>query len=259
VVAELTARVDAAVAAGVDPRRLVLDPGLGFAKNASHNWALLARLDELLAVGLPLLVGASRKSFLGRLLAGPDGTPRAAGEREEATVATTVLAALAGVWGVRVHDVARNVDAVRVAAAYTAAVRAAAAARGPATGPDTSASRPDRITLTGLRLGGRHGVFEYEREQGQEFVVDATLELDTAPAAGTDDLRRTVDYGGLAADLAAVVTGEPVNLLETLAGRLAAVCLRDPRVLAAEVTVHKPEAPIPLAFSDVSVTIRRTR
>jgi dihydroneopterin aldolase len=102
-------------------------------------------------------------------------------------------------------------------------------------------------------------VFAAERERGQEFVVDATLELDTRPAAGSDDLRQTVDYGGLAGDLAAVVAGEPVDLIETLAGRLAAVCLRDTRVLAAEVTVHKPAAPIPLAFSDVAVTIRRTR
>ncbi|HEV2087005.1 MAG TPA: dihydropteroate synthase [Cryptosporangiaceae bacterium] len=111
---ELSARVDEALAAGVAADQLVLDPGLGFAKNAAHNWALLARLDALVALGLPVLVGASRKSFLGSLLAAPDGTPRPVGEREAATVATTVLADQAGAWGVRVHDVRPNVDALRV-------------------------------------------------------------------------------------------------------------------------------------------------
>jgi dihydropteroate synthase len=124
VCAELSARVDAALEAGVSHHQLVLDPGLGFAKTAAHNWTLLASLDRLVALGLPVLLGASRKGFLGRLLAGPDGTPRPAGEREAATVATTVLAAEAGVWGVRVHDAAGSVDAVRTVAAVQAARRA---------------------------------------------------------------------------------------------------------------------------------------
>ena len=111
---ELSARVDAAVAAGVDPDRLVLDPGLGFAKTATHNWELLARLPELVALGLPVLVGSSRKSFLGSLLAGPDGTPRAVEDREDAGVALTTIAAIQGVWGVRVHQVRGSCDAVRV-------------------------------------------------------------------------------------------------------------------------------------------------
>jgi dihydropteroate synthase len=113
VCAELTARVEDVVAAGVRPDQLVLDPGLGFAKRAEHNWALLAGLDRLVSLGLPVLVGASRKTFLGRLLAGPDGTPRAAERRDAATLATTVIAAQAGAWGVRVHDAAASVDAVR--------------------------------------------------------------------------------------------------------------------------------------------------
>jgi dihydroneopterin aldolase len=117
----------------------------------------------------------------------------------------------------------------------------------------------DVIALTGLRVRGFHGVFEHERRDGQDFVVDAVLEVSTAAAAASDDLADTVDYGDLAQRLAAVVGGEPVNLLETLVGRLAAECLRDPRVAAATVTVHKPHAPIPLAFADVSVTIRRER
>ncbi|MGY1608229.1 MULTISPECIES: dihydropteroate synthase [unclassified Geodermatophilus] len=114
---ELSARVDAAITAGVDAGRLVLDPGLGFAKQAGHNWALLAALPRVVALGLPVLVGSSRKSFLGRLLAGPDGAPRPAAGRDAATLATTVLAAEAGAWGVRVHDAAASADAVATVAA----------------------------------------------------------------------------------------------------------------------------------------------
>lgn len=117
----------------------------------------------------------------------------------------------------------------------------------------------DTITLTGLRARGRHGVFEVERAQGQEFVVDAVLELDLSAAAGSDQLTDTVDYGGLAERLVAVVTGPPVNLIETLASRLVEVCLADRRVAAATVTVHKPNAPIDHEFADVAVTCRRTR
>jgi dihydropteroate synthase len=119
--AELTARVEDVVAAGVAPEQLVLDPGLGFAKNAEHNWALLAGLDRLVGMGLPVLVGASRKTFLGRLLADADGTVRPATGRDDATLATTVMAAQAGVWGVRVHDAAASVDAIRTVAAVRAA------------------------------------------------------------------------------------------------------------------------------------------
>jgi dihydroneopterin aldolase len=116
----------------------------------------------------------------------------------------------------------------------------------------------DRIRLTGLTVRGRHGVFDFERRDGQDFVVDVELELDLAAAAASDELSDTVHYGELAEGLAAVLAGEPVNLLETLAERLAAVCLADPRVRATTVTVHKPQAPIPLSFADVAVTIRRT-
>jgi dihydropteroate synthase len=119
--AELTARVEDVVAVGVAPEQLVLDPGLGFAKRAEHNWALLAGLHRIVGLGLPVLVGASRKTFLGKLLAAPDGTVRPADERDAATLATTVLAAQAGVWGVRVHDAAASVDAVRTVEAVRAA------------------------------------------------------------------------------------------------------------------------------------------
>jgi dihydropteroate synthase len=112
--AELLQRVDAAVAAGVDPGRLILDPGIGFAKHAEHNWSLGAHLDELVALGHPVLFAASRKTYLGRLLAGPDGEPRGVDGREAATIATSVLAVAAGAWGVRVHDVRATTDALAV-------------------------------------------------------------------------------------------------------------------------------------------------
>jgi dihydropteroate synthase len=114
--AELAARVDAMLAAGIAADRIVLDPGLGFAKRAPHNWELLAGLDRIADLGHPVLVGASRKSFLGTLLAGPDGVPRPVDQREAANTAVTVHLARAGVWGIRVHDVRASHDALRVVA-----------------------------------------------------------------------------------------------------------------------------------------------
>ena len=116
---------------------------------------------------------------------------------------------------------------------------------------------PDRIALTGLRVRGHHGVLPEERRDGQDFVVDAVLHLDLRAAAASDDLARTVHYGELAEALAAVVAGPPVDLIETLAERLAGVCLSAGPVHRADVTVHKPSAPIGVAFSDVSVTVSR--
>ena len=121
---ELAERIEAANQAGISSDRIVIDPGLGFAKTAEHNWALLAHLDVLVGLGLPVLIGASRKSFLGRVLADPAGTPRPVDEREAATVALTAYAAAQGAWGVRVHDVRANVDAARtIAAVREAATR----------------------------------------------------------------------------------------------------------------------------------------
>lgn len=117
---ELLASVDAAVSAGVDPGQLMIDPGLGFAKTGQHNWALLHALPQLVATGIPVLLGASRKRFLGTLLAGADGAPRPPDGRETATAVVSALAALHGAWGVRVHDVRATVDALKVLAAWTA-------------------------------------------------------------------------------------------------------------------------------------------
>jgi dihydroneopterin aldolase/2-amino-4-hydroxy-6-hydroxymethyldihydropteridine diphosphokinase len=115
----------------------------------------------------------------------------------------------------------------------------------------------DRISIVGLRVHGRHGVFEHERASGQDFVVDAVLWLDTSAAASADDLGLTADYGAIADRLAAIVGGEPVALIETLADRLAKACLADPVVQQAEVTVHKPHAPVSQNVADIAVTIRR--
>ena len=117
----------------------------------------------------------------------------------------------------------------------------------------------DQLTIRGLRIRGHHGVFDFERRDGQDFLIDVTLDVDTRAAAASDDLADTVDYGALAQRLAAIVGGEPVALIEKLADRLVTECLSDGRVTAATVTVHKPGAPIPLPFDDVTLTVRRER
>lgn len=140
--AELSRRVDEALAAGVAADRIIVDPGLGFAKTAAHNWELSARLSELVALGFPLLFGASRKSYLGRLLADADGEPRPTEGREAATVATSLLAVAAGAWGVRVHDVRGTADALAV---------------WQATGRPRLAAEPAGLPA-GLHIGGPGGV-----------------------------------------------------------------------------------------------------
>lgn len=121
------------------------------------------------------------------------------------------------------------------------------------------ARTPDRITLTGVRVRAHHGVFDFEREQGQEFVIDVAVAVDLAAAASGDDLGRTVHYGELAEAVADAVRRDPVDLIETVAERVAAVALAYPAVEEVEVTVHKPEAPISVPFDDVAVTIVRSR
>ncbi len=247
---ELAARVAALRSAGVRRSQLILDPGIGFAKTAEQNWQVLANLNELAALGLPLLVGASRKSFLGRLL--PDAAP--AEERDLPSAVVGVLAAATGVWGLRVH----NVEATRAA---LAAWSAWDAARSP--GTPQIAERfmevGDQITLTGLRAYGHHGVFAEERKTGQEFVIDLVVRLDFSAARSSDDVRDTVHYGELAEQVVAAVERDPVDLIETLAERIATLVLAHPAAMSVRVTVHKPAAPITVPFADVSVTIERSR
>ena len=117
----------------------------------------------------------------------------------------------------------------------------------------------DRIELRGLRVRGHHGVFDHERRDGQEFVIDITAWLDLDVAAASDDLADTLDYGDLAQRAADIVAGPPRQLIETVAGEIADGVMADERVHAAEVVVHKPGAPIPLEFADVAVVARRFR
>ena len=117
----------------------------------------------------------------------------------------------------------------------------------------------DQLTLTGLRAMAHHGVFEHERVNGQEFVIDVSVWLDSRAAAANDDLAQTVHYGVLAEQIVAAVESDPVDLIETVAERIAAVALASPAVLRTRVTLHKPSAPITVPFDDVSITIERTR
>jgi 7,8-dihydroneopterin aldolase/epimerase/oxygenase len=117
----------------------------------------------------------------------------------------------------------------------------------------------DRVEIHGIRVHGQHGVLEHERRDGQPFVVDVVLETDTSAAAAADDLAQTVDYSVVAQRVAGIVGGDPVNLIETLAARIADACLDASVVTAVEVAVHKPEAPVGVPFDDVVVRIRRER
>ncbi|WP_433276787.1 dihydroneopterin aldolase [Pseudonocardia xinjiangensis] len=117
----------------------------------------------------------------------------------------------------------------------------------------------DRIELRGLKVRGHHGVFDHERRDGQDFVVDVTVWMDLAAAAASDDLTDTLHYGVLAQRVAAIVGGEPYNLIEAVAGRVADEVMTDGRVQSVEVVLHKPQAPIPLEFADVSVVVHRSR
>jgi 7,8-dihydroneopterin aldolase/epimerase/oxygenase len=121
------------------------------------------------------------------------------------------------------------------------------------------AQRLDRLGVRGIEAFGHHGVFAAERRDGQRFVVDLVLGVDTRAAARSDDLRDTVDYGSLVTKVKAAIESDPVDLIERLAERLAGVCLTDDRVGWAEITVHKPDAPIEATFADVTLTITRSR
>ncbi|WP_232676339.1 dihydroneopterin aldolase [Nocardioides sp. R-C-SC26] len=117
----------------------------------------------------------------------------------------------------------------------------------------------DELSITGIACFGHHGVFEHERRDGQTFMVDLRIGVDTRPAAASDDLRDTVDYGSLVMAVKAAVERDPVDLIETLAQRISDVCLLDSRVEWAQVTIHKPDAPIDTTFADVTITITRKR
>lgn len=237
----LSRLADHALAAGISPDKLVLDPGFGFDKTAKQSWRLLSHLWALRELGYPLVVGVSRKRMIAEALAEAQVTDSLQA-RDHATAAVSALAAQAGAWAVRVHD-------VNATAAALAAVRAL--------GADGNTS--DVITLSGLEVIANHGVLESERNNPQPFVIDAQLFTSLHGAGSTDDLGKTVNYAELASALRETATRAPVDLIETLAERLAAVSLGFAGVREARVTVHKPQAPINAPFEDVSVTVHRTR
>lgn len=244
-----------AVAAGVDPAHIIIDPGLGFDKTGEQSWQLLNGLDELATLGFPVLIGASRKRMIAEVLQGLRGRTGTLEERDLATATASALAARAGAWGVRVHNVEATAQALAVAQAWGAPRQAPLAV---SAAPIADTTR-DRITLTGLEIFAHHGVFDFEREQGQRFLIDATVHVDLAAAAAGDELGRTVHYGELAEAIIADVRRDPVDLIETVAERVAATALSFPGVSETEITVHKPDAPIDAVFADVAVTVVRRR
>lgn len=241
----LIERVEAAEAAGIDRDRIIIDPGFGFSKEPEDNWRLLASLRSLSGLFLPILAGVSRKRFLGALL--PEGA--GADERDGVTAVTSVLAAQHGARAVRVHDVAGTVAALRALEAMEDAAES---------GADHDQDSGS-IRLEGIRAFGHHGVLPEERRDGQEFVIDVDLSVQVGTAARTDRVSDTVHYGELAQRIVAAVERDPVDLIETLAARLVALCLEHPLVESAFVTVHKPSAPVGVPFGDVSVSLGRSR
>lgn len=280
---ELAALADGAVAAGVAPERVILDPGFGFDKTTEQGWQLLEGLDHLATLGHPLLVGVSRKRMLAETL----GEGATLGDRDLATAVVSAMSARASLWGVRVHNVSATATALAVARAWQAARaqrhsqnsvgRRQHGPRGShgqlsGAGLATLAAQPvaevqpvcaapathqDRITLTGLEVFAHHGVFDFEREQGQKFIIDAEVSVDIRAAAAGDELASTVHYGLLAEAILEAVANDPVDLIETLAERVARVALGFAGVSETRITVHKPDAPIDANFRDVSVSIVR--
>ncbi|SJN10664.1 Dihydropteroate synthase [Leucobacter sp. 7(1)] len=254
--AALAGLAEKALAAGVAREHLILDPGLGFDKTGADGWRILAQLDALTELGFPVLVGASRKRMLGEAIAELPAAARLADpapgghERDLATAVVSAFAAQAGAWGVRVHDVAGTVQALAVQHAWQGAEGS------PVSTPEPSGPT-DRITLTGLEVFAHHGVFDFERERGQRFLIDAEVSVNLRAAAAGDALAETVHYGELADAIVAAVGRDPVDLIETVAERVADVTLGFAGVIEARITVHKPDAPIAHPFRDVSVTVVR--
>ncbi|HIY66220.1 MAG TPA: dihydropteroate synthase [Candidatus Agrococcus pullicola] len=256
--AHLVERRDAALAAGIPLERIIFDPGFGFSKGADDNWRLLAGLGQITGLGGPVLVGTSRKRFLGDLL--PEGAN--ASERDAATAATSLLAAQHGAAAVRVHDVTSTVAALRALERTNGAIDETRRPTHWITRLDDaggSITTSPTVRVDGIRARGYHGVLSEERRDGQEFVVDVELRGKLANAAHTDDLEHTVNYAAVAESVVRVVEGDPVDLIETLARRIGDACLEFPLVEHASVTVHKPSAPIPVPFGDVTVSIDVSR
>jgi dihydropteroate synthase len=243
--ASLLAWAKGAEASGVERERIVIDPGIGFGKNLDHNLLLLRNLPSLTALGYPVLVGPSRKSFIHAALGLPHG------ERLEATAGAVAWAVAQGAQLVRVHDVTEMVRVVRM----TEAIRDVGASEDEFEPPPGR----DKVIVRGLTVFGYHGVHAHEQERGQDFVIDLEAHLDLRPAGRGDELDETVDYSDLTRRAAAIVSSERFNLIEALAERLAAEVLEDPRVARTVIRVAKPEALAGRSVETVLVEIERER
>jgi dihydropteroate synthase len=247
----LRTSAEAAASLGVGADRLIVDPGIGFGKTPDHSLEVLHRLGELkAALGLPLLIGTSRKRFIGEVL---DGAPPS--ERLEGTAASSVLAVAAGADIVRVHDVGPVVRAVRVADAIVR--RIDDQVHEPAARP----AIPGEVAVRGIRAEGRHGVTAGERARPQPFEVDVALQADLATGAATDRLDDAVDYTQLEALAMERIQGTSFHLIETLAASIGdAILERWPAATEVEVAVRKPEALLPgPARAEVRLQLRRGR
>jgi dihydropteroate synthase len=244
----LRTSAEAAAGIGVRADRLIVDPGIGFGKNPDHSLEVLHRLGELkAALGLPLLIGTSRKRFIGEIL---NGAPPA--ERLEGTAASSVLAMAAGADIVRVHDVAAVVRAIRVADAI---LRRPDEPRS-GLGPEVAG----QVAIRGIQAQGRHGVRDDERARPQPFEVDVTLRADLSQAAASDRLEDTVDYTALQTLVTTLVEEESFHLIETLAASIGrAILERWPIVAEVEVAIRKPEAPLPGPTGGVEVRLNLRR
>ena len=251
VVAEVKAflaeRVEAAVAAGIAEERIWLDPGIGFGKTAAHNMELLRRLGELRELGRPLVIGTSRKSFIGKV----DGS--AAGDRLGGTIASSVLAAAEGAEVLRVHDVAEMRQALAVATAILGVGSSPMENHG--NGIESSAE----IELRGLSIYTHHGVSEAEQEVGQRLEFDISFDVPDCDAMLTDRLEDTVDYAQVCDIVALAATERSYKTLERLAQVVGERLMERYGSESVRVRAAKPEPPLPLAIQEVAVEVTQER
>lgn len=236
VCAELAEQTQKALEAGIERNNIIVDPGIGFGKTFEHNWELLHNIDSLQALGFPVLIGVSRKRFLGALLADHNGDHRPEQDRDTASAVIAAQVLRRGAWGVRVHQVQDTSDSLKALNAVDPEIV------------------QDRIEVVGVRDYGYHGVLQHEKEQGQYFSIDATLGLSIAHAARTDNLADTVNYAEVSDAIRARITGPSLDLIEKLAELVALDCLAFPQVVSVRIRVHKPDAPIEGDFADVVVS-----
>ena len=224
--------------AGVAPDQIVLDPGFGFAKDADENLELMARFEELLPLGRPLMAGTSRKRFIG------SATGRNAGDRDVGTAASSAILRLKGALLFRVHNVAANIDALTVG-------------RGRSGSPEKGGRMLMYvIAMKNCAFFARHGVHDEEETLGQRFYIDAVLTVDPGDALETDAIQGTVDYGAAFRVIEGIVTGRRRFLIEALALEVAKALNREfEQIRKSEITVRKPNAPVPGILDHVEVTV----